>query len=184
MNNGVYNRTINDAYRYPIFYQNKDANGNYLSVDPQNQDKEMFSLYNGLYTTFLPNPGYYNELQSNQENMSETVTSNIDFTFKFTPKLQFKSSYAGRYYAMEHGSMPGVDKVFVTKNSQGITQNTARWWSLLSTQMLTYKNTWGLHDFTAMTLYEFQEQENRTVITSYSIHYTKLYDGACASNAH
>ncbi len=162
MNNGVYNRTINDAYRYPIFYQNKDANGNYLSVDPQNQDKEMFSLYNGLYTTFLPNPGYYNELQSNQENMSETVTSNIDFTFKFTPKLQFKSSYAGRYYAMEHGSMPGVDKVFVTKNSQGITQNTARWWSLLSTQMLTYKNTWGLHDFTAMTLYEFQEQENRT----------------------
>ena len=115
MNTSANNRAIMDAYMYPIFWPNQDENGNYIFSGNSTYDTPYYvngnlSGYNGVAQPGEgPNPVQYNKARSHGENIANTLTSSLDFTFKLTDNLQFKTSASGRYYSFLAGSLPLPD---------------------------------------------------------------------------
>lgn len=170
MNTAAYNRAIMDAYMYPMFWANKDANGNYLFSGNSTYDTEYYvngnlPNYNGIgQPGTSPNPVQYNEARANGENIANTVTSSLDFIFKLSEHLKFKTSASGRYYSFLSGSLPTPDGVNVRNEDEMVASQTrSSNTSLITTNMLTYKNQFGEHDLTASAIYEYSAYESRYV---------------------
>ena len=172
-NTDANNRTIMDAYMYPIFWSNKDENGKYIYSGNNTYDTDYYvngSLpsYNGLLQPGVaPNPILYNEARANGKNISNTITSSLDLIFKFTKHLHYTLSGSGRYYSDEIGSLPTPDGVYVKSESDMIAiQARGSNTSFMTTSNLTYKNQFKKHDFAASVIYEYSTYESNYLYAS------------------
>ncbi|WP_347840758.1 TonB-dependent receptor [uncultured Draconibacterium sp.] len=154
MHNGQTYRAISDAFGYPILWDSKDENGEY--IDPNTQPSY------GIYGAASTNPIQRIETTANGENLNEKITSTIDFSAKLTPHLTLLVSGSGMYRSGFSGNRQEYEPVENTRDAMTASQGYSRGHSLMTTDMLTYKNSFGDHTLTASAAYEYSYSRSQS----------------------
>lgn len=102
-------------------------------------------------------------IRQNQENKSDRIISNLDFTIDLGKGFSLFISNSGSYSSGYNGSRSLIDYVSTSRDNVTATQNYSRNTRWLNTDILSYENDFGAHHVKASAVYEFSKSINRSI---------------------